>query len=106
MTAIELTRLLDRLEEEMQALQLWQGVPPAAEAFASQEPFCIDTMGFDQWLQWVFVARLRAMIEARASLPTRSELCPLADEFFKGRASESAPLLEVIAQIDRLLTRA
>ncbi|RRJ83467.1 YqcC family protein [Aestuariirhabdus litorea] len=89
----------------MRALRLWQGTPPPAEAFASQEPFCIDTMGFDQWLQWVFVARLRAMIEAQAELPGKSELRPLAEEYFKGRLAESAALLRLIGEIDRLLTR-
>ncbi|MCL6417331.1 YqcC family protein [Aestuariirhabdus sp. Z084] len=105
MDVSELSGALNEVEAQMRALKLWQGAPPPAEAFASREPFCIDTMGFDQWLQWVFIGRLRAMLDAGAELPGKSELLPLADEFFKGRTARCGPLLSAIAKVDRLLTQ-
>lgn len=97
-----LIELLKRLEQEMRRLSLWQAVSPTKEALTSQEPFCLDTMGFDQWLQWVFVARLRAAVEANASLPRKSEISPLAQEFFKTRGKECDKLLSLIVGVDEL----
>ncbi|MFN6886374.1 YqcC family protein, partial [Proteus mirabilis] len=44
-----LARLL-LIEEEMKNIGLWQLDAPNDEAFASSEPFCIDTMEAHEWL--------------------------------------------------------
>ena len=54
----------------MQQHQLWQLQPPPASAFESQQPFALDTMEATEWLQWIFIPRMSALIEAEAPLPT------------------------------------
>lgn len=44
--------LLQQMEDNMRAISLWEGVSPPATAFASELPFCVDTLRFSQWLQW------------------------------------------------------
>ncbi|VDY35908.1 Domain of uncharacterised function, DUF446 [Morganella morganii] len=36
----QITAILTDIENEMRAVDLWQGQPPAAEAFESELPFC------------------------------------------------------------------
>ena len=62
------TALLE-LEAAMKAANLWRTPTPDAAAFASQQPFCIDTMSLPQWVRYVFVARLNALIDAEAAMP-------------------------------------
>ena len=45
-------------------LPLWEKVSPSAAALASDEPFCIDTLTFPQWLQFIFLPTLYRMLEA------------------------------------------
>ena len=33
-------------------LDLWQAVPPSQRSLLSEEPFAIDTMSPEEWLQW------------------------------------------------------
>ena len=47
---------LQQLQLAMQKLDLWQAVPPSQDAFLSEEPFAIDTMSPEEWLQYLKVA--------------------------------------------------
>ena len=42
--------LLDAIEAELKEQGLWSAQEPGMEALASQLPFCIDTLSFQQWL--------------------------------------------------------
>lgn len=59
----QLADCLLRIEMELRQLQLWEQERPPEEAFASTEPFCIDTLAFTQWLQFVFLERMSVLIE-------------------------------------------
>lgn len=56
--------LLRAIQAELQSLQLWTELPPSAAALASQAPFCCDTMPLQQWLQYVLLRRMQALIDA------------------------------------------
>ena len=62
---------LQQLQLAMQKLDLWQVTPPAQEAFLSQEPFAIDTMSPEEWLQWIFIPRMFALLEAAQRYPQK-----------------------------------
>ena len=96
--------VLDQLQSEMEKEGLWQSVPPAAEKMMSIEPFSIDTLTFTEWLQWVYVARLRAIIDAKAELPTGAQVAPYAEESFRVEDIQSLPILRLIRQLDDLLS--
>ena len=44
-------KYIQQLQNVMHSLSLWQSIPPAADAFLSEEPFSIDTMSAQEWLQ-------------------------------------------------------
>lgn len=74
---------LDRLQHTMQRLNLWQAMPPAAEAFLSEEPFALDTMSPEEWLQWIFIPRMYALLESGAPLPSQIAISPYLEEAMK-----------------------
>jgi len=103
--AEQLNKLLTELEATLKQCQLWQPKPPTPEAFLSREPFCVDTMSFAEWLQWVFIGRLRALIDAKGVLPSGSQVAPLAAELWKDQA-EATLLCPVLERIDACLNGA
>lgn len=92
---------LNRIEDEMQKIMLWQTTPPKPDAFLSQEPFAIDTMEAHEWLQWIFIPRMRALIDAKAKLPQGFALHPYFEEALKEQENVSH-LLYLIKQLDDL----
>ena len=62
---------LQQLQLAMQKLDLWQAVPPSQDAFLSEEPFAIDTMSPEEWLQWIFIPRMFALLESGVELPSK-----------------------------------
>lgn len=87
----------------MRRLRLWKDTAPTPRAMRSVEPFCYDTMGFDEWLQWVFLPRMRAILENGSGLPEESLISPLAEEFCQSHTGDTSVLLELIEQFDRLI---
>ena len=100
------TALLE-LEAAMKAANLWRTPTPDAAAFASQQPFCIDTMSLPQWLRFVFIARLDTLVEQRAPLPASCDVAPAVDAYLiqeGARAQDRMLLQKVVEDIDRLIT--
>ena len=64
---------LELIIAELQKIALWQTSPPNPDAFLSEQPFALDTMQAHEWLQWIFIPRMRALIEeiGRASCRER-----------------------------------
>ncbi len=98
--------LLMDLECVLRNLQLWAVTPPAPAALASAEPFCIDTLELHQWLQFIFLPRMRQLMDNNQPLPSACAIAPLAEEVFKANRDAMAPLLHVLRQLDALLSQA
>lgn len=94
---------LKELQEIMQQQGLWQSIPPSAAALASQQPFALDTLTATEWLQWIFIPRMSALLEAKQPLPTAIAITPYLEEALK-ECDYLAKLLPPIQQIERLLT--
>lgn len=92
------------IEKELRELRLWDLISPAPEALSSTQPFAIDTLTFPQWLQFIFLPRLYAMIEQKLPLPVASGVAPMAEEYFRVLAVNSAPLISHLKRIDKLLS--
>ncbi|ELX8380907.1 YqcC family protein [Providencia vermicola] len=89
-------RIIEKLchiEEEMKSKALWRELPPSPEAFESTEPFSIDTMEAIEWLQWVLIPRLYAIIEQGAVLPSAFAIAPYFEEAYKHDEEEQYQLL-------------
>ena len=93
---------LDELQQTMQRLNLWQAVLPAQEAFLSEEPFALDTMEPVEWLQWVFIPRMYALLESGAPLPNQIAISPYIEEALK-EFDHLADLLAPLVALENLL---
>lgn len=58
------TRLIDEIEAEMKRSGLWQSEPLKPEQLNFRQAFAMDTMAFSQWLQFIFVLKVREAIAA------------------------------------------
>lgn len=63
-----ITQRLEQVEAVMREHNLWQSTSPHASAFESCEPFCLDTLEPLEWLQWVLIPRMHALIAAQHPL--------------------------------------
>lgn len=98
-----LADIILELEAALREHRLWEANSPPLAALSSQQPFCFDTLRFTQWLQFVFVERLKDIIECCGALPTRSGIVPIAEENFKGVAYDAQRIIRVLAQFDALI---
>lgn len=90
------------LERELRALELWSSQAPSVADLSSQEPFCLDTLNFERWLQWVFIPRMAVIIEAGGSMPPGCNIQPMAEESFAHLGRRRHDLLSILGRIDRL----
>lgn len=100
----DISDLLLQLEAELRGMDLWQAEPPPAEALASSEPFCVDTLTLPQWLQFIFLPRMAQLVEAELPLPRQCDITPIAEEFFKNTGG-AGPLVALMRKIDERLQR-
>ena len=96
----QLQSLLDNLQDEMEKQGLWESQPPVPSAFESQTPFFADTMNFSQWLQWVFVARFRALLETGNPLPAQCDVAPMAEEALKEMELDTSEIIGLLKSFD------
>lgn len=101
----ELWKLLDELEAELRRLNYWCDVPPSPKALASTEPFAVDTLSLPEWLQWVYLQRLRALLESNMPLPSGALVKPYAEEYFAQADEPAGDLVVIIDRIDACLGR-
>lgn len=107
----QLTDLLNDLQHILVSQQLWQEQPPSQEALASEMPFCYDTMAFPEWIQWLFIPKLRALAAQPDSWPPTCAVAPMAEEYFKALPEASAKghqgwvgVIAKLREIDALIT--
>lgn len=96
---------LQAIERSMQDLTLWQAAPPEPAAFSSTEPFCVDSMLAEEWLQWVLLPRMYALLESDAPLPTRFVIAPYFEVALKDKQPKCMPLLVLLQRLDLLLNK-
>ena len=100
----EVTLALQQLEEALRRLNWWEEAPPSSAALASRQPFHADTLSFAQWLQWIFIPRIRALAETRGTLPGPCQITPMGEVAWREKPKQTQQLLEILTQLDRLLT--
>lgn len=96
-----LSQQLDALSCELQRRQLWSSTPPSTEALASTAPFCHDSLSFNDWLQWLFIPRVKALIEQRAPLPGDCSIAPMAELSYANADFDETELVALLRAIDQ-----
>lgn len=99
---IHLSSLLIDLEYELRRAQLWGSMPPSDTALASIEPFCVDTMLFQDWLQFVFLPRMRLLLSNRDPLPNQCNIATMAETVWMGTPA-AKPVIAVLQAFDASL---
>lgn len=93
--------LLD-LEHALRERDLWAAERPAAQRLKSATPFCVDTLRFEEWLQWVFIPRMGEIAVRREKLAVSAGILPMGEQSFAHLGRRQQSLLSVLAHIDRL----
>ena len=101
---LALSALLMDLEAQLRNLNLWQLQRPSEDALASEQPFCVDTLTFPQWLQFIFVERMQVMIAQQLVLPSACQIAPMGEEYFKTADYAVSDILQCLLAIDQLLS--
>ncbi|MDM4848968.1 YqcC family protein [Pseudomonas aeruginosa] len=91
------------IERELRALGWWSESRPAPEALASPEPFCVDTLALEQWLQWIFLPRMKLILESDSALPQASGILAMAEVTRRSGARKSPVSLAPLGEFDRLI---
>lgn len=101
----EIAEHLLLIERELRLLGLWDEVSPSPEALSSQEPFSVDTLDFEQWLQWIFLPRMKLILEQDLPLPNASGIQEMAEMVFASRAMQGRdqPLQVLLKEFDQLI---
>ncbi|MHA2940277.1 YqcC family protein [Vibrio sp. RC27] len=97
---VPLISLLDQLEMKLNGLNLWQTTPPNEEALSSLVPFAMDTLAPEQWLQWIFIPKMRHALNEN-NLPRGFSIEPYFAQVWQGKPAYSS-LLNIIQQIDKV----
>ncbi|WP_392565649.1 YqcC family protein [Utexia brackfieldae] len=97
----QLRELLINIEIELQVLRLWDAMAPSMADLSSTQPFAIDTLMPHQWLQWIFLPRMHALLDAEANVPSNFSLAPYFEESLKESSTER--LLDLIREMDALV---
>lgn len=100
----QLSELLKALEAELRSQGRWDVEPPADAALRSTQPFAVDTLSFDQWLQWILIPRLHELLVLQMPLPASCAIAPMAEEVYEQGDSGAARIILIITDIDLLLT--
>ena len=90
----------DRIEAEMRRIGWWQSAPLRPEQLHFKQAFAMDTMTLAQWLQFIFLPRVR---EAAASneFPSGSSVGAQAVREFDGDP-DAGGLVTLLSEFDAL----
>lgn len=97
---------LQAIEQVLRAPQLWQGIAPQPSAFESTQPFCMDTLEPHEWLQWVLIPRMHALIDSNQPLPVSFAIAPYYEMALDAAHIGREPLLAALQELDVLFAGA
>jgi len=92
---------LAEIEEEMKRAGLWQETPLRSEQYEFRQAFAIDTMAFSQWLQFIFVPRVKGIIASSGQFPAQSMVGAQAVREFDTQPNAER-LVELLSEFDAL----
>ena len=98
----QLTDLLLQIEAELRRQELWEVTMPSSAALMNTTPFCADTLHFNQWLQWLFVPRMKMILEQALPLPQQCDIHTYVELQCHG---DCGTLLQLIKRFDELVVR-
>lgn len=98
--------LILEIERQLRLLDRWSDIEPTQEQLDSVQPFALDTLSFDEWLQFIFLPRIKLILEQGGGLPRQSQIAPMAEVYYKGiyqDASNAQAIIDALTQFDDLI---
>ena len=95
---------LNELEQRLGKLGVPAGDRPTPEALASTMPFCYDTMDVEAWLQFIFLGRMRELLEQGDPLPESCAITPYLEMLRASGRSVDPEICDCVGELDRLIT--
>ena len=96
--------VLLEVEANLRVYGKWDETQPDMDALNSEIPFCMDTLEFEQWLQWIFLPKMKDAIEQTKPLPMQSAIFEYAEECLQKDDPSTAHLLKQLKTFDDLIS--
>lgn len=98
---------MNQLETALKKSQLWDDEQPSLEQLSSCEPFCVDTLRFEQWLQWIFIPKMSQIVATPNfnGLVHRSDIHTMSDYAFRDYPQDTKKINQLIKQLDDSLNQ-
>lgn len=90
------------IEQVLRDHALWQEIMPHPAALDSTQPFCMDTLDPVEWLQWVLIPRMHALLDSEQMLPGEFAIAPYYEMALDSSRREREPLLVALLSLDAL----
>lgn len=92
---------INRVEAELKTIGYWRNEPLPPEMYQFTQAFAMDTMPFSCWLQFIFIPRVRSIIETGGAFPRTSMVAAQAVREFDG-VPETEGLISSLSEFDAL----
>ncbi|MFH0256262.1 YqcC family protein [Vibrio rumoiensis] len=96
---IELSDVLEQLEDKLIQLSLWEEQSPPKQDLNSEQPFSLDTLQPTQWLQWIFIPKMRELIASQSEVPIGFEVSAYFEQTMVNKTHRDE-LLPILNQLD------
>ena len=100
----EIAAQLIELEAGLRQLGLWSDEVRSPESLMSDQPFAVDVLEMEQWLQYVFLPTLYHLLEQNAPMPEQCAIAPMAEETLGKKPIPCKALIATLRDLDRLIT--
>lgn len=99
----EIAKKADEIEAELKGIGYWQAGPLPPERAKFKEAFATDTMAFSEWLQHVFLPRVRECLKT-GEFPASSHVAVQAirEYMMWGNEPETERLIDLLKEFDAL----
>jgi len=96
--------VLLEVEASLRVYGKWDESKPKENDLRSSIPFCMDTLKFEQWLQWIFLPTMKDAIEKTKPLPLESAIFEYAEECLREGDPLTDQLLRQLKYFDDLIS--
>jgi uncharacterized protein YqcC (DUF446 family) len=103
--------LPSRVRQQLQLIEAllrehnqWQSVAPDASVFNSTQPFCMDTLEPYEWLQWVLIPRMHALLDGEHPLPESFAIAPYYEIALEATHPARDVILVQLQELDALFS--
>ena len=100
----EIAAQLIELEAGLRQLDLWSDEVRSPESLLSDQPFAVDVLEMEQWLQYVFLPTLYDLLKHDAPMPEQCAVAPMAEETLGKKTIPCKALIATLRDLDRLIT--